>query len=433
MSQFLNDSDNLLPENHGEIDFDSALRLPEGGTTCDIYRTRWQRREVFVKRLKEEFRSKPLYLDALDKEFDVGVYLHHPSLPEYREFHRDYIVMDYVDGLTLAEMIRRHDPWLSDRRNVVKMLRQLVDVVDYLHRHNVVHCDIKPDNIIITAHSKNLVLIDFDKSYTDALRDTSGHPARYGLPTEQLGHPALDFHGIARVAERLNVRGLGKFIKACYRPDTDCEKLTRILSEAEKSKAYYLKIIVALIVIAGVVTAIGLALPKGHTDENPELPSQPPAPEVPVVTAPSQSPAAEAPVVTESVVSPAPVPMAPPQKIVMDETPEQAAKVIVASLEMSLAPYFDDLIERLDGLDRMRNDSTLTAPYLKKQWDSYNAFEKVAIDNVLGSAIKLCPDVDCPKIGDYISDTESYRKYIKRAKVVKNEFFAEIKRRREVE
>ena len=69
MSHFLNNPDRYTREYSHEIDFDDAIRLPEGGTTCDIYRTRWQRREVFVKRLKEEFLSKPLYLDALDKEF----------------------------------------------------------------------------------------------------------------------------------------------------------------------------------------------------------------------------------------------------------------------------------------------------------------------------------------------------------------------------
>ena len=67
MSRFLKHSDDYSAELSHGIDFDDAVKLPGGGSTCDIYRTRWQRREVFVKRLKEEFRSKPLYLDALDK------------------------------------------------------------------------------------------------------------------------------------------------------------------------------------------------------------------------------------------------------------------------------------------------------------------------------------------------------------------------------
>ena len=247
MSHFLNNPDRYTREYSHEIDFDDAIRLPEGGTTCDIYRTRWQRREVFVKRLKEEFLSKPLYLDALDKEFEIGVKLRHPSLPIYHEFHRDYIVMDYVDGHTLAEMIRSNDPWLSTERNIVKMLRELVDVIDYLHRHNIVHCDIKPDNIIITFNTKNLVLIDFDKSYTDALSDTSGHPGKYGLSTADKGHISLDFYGIGKVVEKLKecVSGFtfsrfDQFVDACYSKDVNCETLAEILNFSpvnEQSKA----------------------------------------------------------------------------------------------------------------------------------------------------------------------------------------------------
>ena len=167
MSQFLKDKKPYHDETfRKEIDFEDAIKLPNGGTTCDIYRTRWQRREVFVKRLKKEHRTNPLYLDAMDKEYDIGVSLKHPSLPDYRELHRDYIVMDFIDGTTLADMIKKQDSWLKNEKNIVMILKELVEVTDYLHRHNVTHCDIKPDNIIITANNKNLVLIDLDKCYT---------------------------------------------------------------------------------------------------------------------------------------------------------------------------------------------------------------------------------------------------------------------------
>ena len=193
MSEILKCTDDYTVEYPSEINLDTAVRLPEGGSTCDIYRTKWQRRDVFVKRLKEKYRSNPLYLDALDKEFDIGVKLRHPSLPVYHEFHRDYIVLDYIDGQTLAEMIERQDPWLKKEKNIIRMLKELVDVLGYLHQHNIAHCDIKPDNIMITANGRNLVLIDFDKSYTDALNDTSGHPGKYGLPADAKGRFAIDF------------------------------------------------------------------------------------------------------------------------------------------------------------------------------------------------------------------------------------------------
>lgn len=80
MSQFLKQENEYSIERSQGIDFDDAVKLSAGGSTCDIYKTRWHRRDVIIKRLKEPIRSKPLYLDALDKEFDVGVNLRHPSL-----------------------------------------------------------------------------------------------------------------------------------------------------------------------------------------------------------------------------------------------------------------------------------------------------------------------------------------------------------------
>ena len=225
MSRFLNKS-NPYEESFGQdIDFDDALRLPDAGSICDVYRTKWQRREVFVKRLKEEFRNHPLYLDALDKEYEIGVSLKHPSLPDYREFHRDYIIMDYIDGTTLAEMIKSNDSWLTNESNIVRMFRELVKVTDYLHRHNVTHCDIKPDNIMITSNNHNAILIDLDKCYTDFLNDTSGDPSKYGLSLKDEGKIIIDFRGIARVAgimkknlPNFKFRKYKKFINECNSP-----------------------------------------------------------------------------------------------------------------------------------------------------------------------------------------------------------------------
>lgn len=263
MSRFLNDSAGYSSDYREAIDFDNAVKLRGGGSTCDLYRTRWQRREVFVKRLKEEFRAKPLYLDALDKEYEIGVNLKHPSLPEYREFHWDYIVMDFIDGETLDELIKRKDPWLADERHVLKLLRELLSVVDYLHLHNVVHCDIKPDNIMITSNNRNLVLIDFDKSYTDSLNDTSGNPSKYGLKVEEIGRASIDFHGIGRIVERLKREIPGfkfskykQFEEACNDPEVNCEILNEILANPDSPSGIRSSYLTGGIIILGLLVAI---------------------------------------------------------------------------------------------------------------------------------------------------------------------------------
>lgn len=259
MSEFLKESYENDKEKIFEINFEEMVPLPKGGSTCDIYRTRWHRREVFIKRLKEEYRFNPLYLDAIYKEFEIGVSLKHPSLPDYREFHRDYIIMDFIDGQSLAQLINQHDPWLKNEKNIIKLLKELINVIDYLHRHNVTHCDIKPDNIMITSNNHNLILIDFDKSYTDSLNDTSGNPSMFGLNTEQKGKINLDFFGLAQVVKKI-MEGIpdakfsrfSTFLKTCQKNNVTADELLQLLDydTIKISRKFYWLVTFAPFVVA---------------------------------------------------------------------------------------------------------------------------------------------------------------------------------------
>ncbi len=203
------------------IDFTTATRLHCSGSTSDAYLCTVQRRQVFVKRLKEEFRDNPLYRAAFDKEFDLGVSLWHPSLPHYLAFGVDYIVMDYIEGNTLADLIKSGDQRIKNKRNIRKILEELIDVVEYLHNRNVVHCDIKPDNILISPYpDRPLMLIDLDKAYTSWLDTTHGDPQKYGCNTCEDGQ--IDFKAIGLIAEQL---GLKRFGKKCFKADATADYL----------------------------------------------------------------------------------------------------------------------------------------------------------------------------------------------------------------
>lgn len=236
------------------LDFSLAQKIERSGSTCDAYITRYRRRRVFIKRLKEKYRTSPRHLAALDKEYDIGVTLKHRSLPEYREYHEDYLIMDYIDGVTLADMLSYNDPWLSKEANVRGMLTELVDVIDYLHQHNVVHCDIKPDNILLTRGARNLVLVDLDKAYTSWLDDTSGDAHLYGV--ESIGSTDIDFHGVGKIVERLSnsisgfpSRRFKEFAAECFRKGTTPDALKNKLSKSY-NKTTYVIMISALTVIS---------------------------------------------------------------------------------------------------------------------------------------------------------------------------------------
>ena len=464
MSEFLKCTDDYTVEYPSEINFGTAVRLPEGGSTCDIYRTKWQRRDVFVKRLKEMYCSNPLYLDALDKEFDIGAQLRHPSLPVYHEFHRDYIVLDYIDGQTLAEMIERQDPWLKKEKNIIRMLKDLVDVVGYLHQHNIAHCDIKPDNIMITANGRNLVLIDFDKSYTDALNDTSGHPGKYGLPAEAKGRFAIDFRGIGIVAEKLKAgisgfkfRRYSRFVKACNSADVNCDELSAILAYSQSGARLGVKAVGVSVGIAAIILAIAYLLkpvdnepakeeivdiepeveqPKGDSaaEVNGESAAREAIVDVePEIVQPKGDSAAEVnseSAAREAIVQPQTTVPKPPSASVSQKDESEDLNYRFAILCNEVQPYFDELIDALNSLDSIKNDTTLTRNELREHWKKYDDLSHKNIGAVMNKTHHVLYDIKVEELGDYLSVTPGYKCYMARFKEVSRAFHRELDSRK---
>ncbi|MBD5256512.1 MAG: protein kinase [Bacteroides sp.] len=436
MSEFLKCTDDYTVEYPSEINLDTAVRLPEGGSTCDIYRTKWQRRDVFVKRLKEMYRSNPLYLDALDKEFDIGAQLRHPSLPVYHEFHRDYIVLDYIDGQTLAEMIERQDPWLTKEKNIIRMLKDLVDVVGYLHQHNIAHCDIKPDNIMITANGRNLVLIDFDKSYTDALNDTSGHPGKYGLTADAKGRFAIDFRGIGMVAEKLKAgisgfkfRRYSRFVKACNSADVNCDELSAILAYSQSGARLGVKAVGVSVGIAAIILAIAYLLkPVDNEPAKEEIVDIEPEVEQPKVDSAAGVNGESA--AHEAIVQPQTTAPKPPSASVSQKDESEDLNYRFAILCNEVQPYFDELIDALNSLDSIKNDTTLTRNELREHWKRYSDLNHKNIGVVMDKTHHVLYDIKVEELGDYLSVTPAYKCYMARFKEVSRAFHRELDSRK---
>ena len=90
------------------------------------------------------------------------------------------IVMEYVDGRTLADFLAEN-PTPAMRRRVFE---QLLQAVAYIHRSGIVHNDIKPENILITRADNDVRLIDFGLADDDAhyLARTLGCTPLYASP-----------------------------------------------------------------------------------------------------------------------------------------------------------------------------------------------------------------------------------------------------------
>lgn len=84
-----------------------------------------------------------------------------------------YLVQEYIQGGTLARLIRRNGP--ISEMGVRQFLREMLPLLHYVHSNKVIHRDIKPQNIIRCQHHRRLVLIDFGavKEQIAQVEDTS--------------------------------------------------------------------------------------------------------------------------------------------------------------------------------------------------------------------------------------------------------------------
>jgi hypothetical protein len=117
----------------------------------------------------EEFAA---ILELFEKEARALAALQHPFIVGVHQFFRDngtaYMAMDYVPGQTLLDIIE-NEPGRLGPEDVKTLLNQILEALEYIHAHDILHRDISPDNILID--SENLpVLIDFGAARESATR-----------------------------------------------------------------------------------------------------------------------------------------------------------------------------------------------------------------------------------------------------------------------
>ena len=139
-----------------------------------IYTAKRYGKRYLLKGISPEYQSLTDIRLLQEKEFSLGISLSHPniaetySLEEVPEIGR-CIVMEYVDGMTLAQWLKS-SPSCAQRERV---LAQLLEVMEYIHGLQLVHNDLKSSNILITRNGQNVKLIDFGLSDTDSTSDNN--------------------------------------------------------------------------------------------------------------------------------------------------------------------------------------------------------------------------------------------------------------------
>jgi len=113
-------------------------------------------RIVAIKVLRERYTGDGQFLDRFLHEARAAANLAHPNIVTVHDFGEDsgryYMVMEYIEGENLKAIIRNGAPFSVDR--ALDFTTQICAGVGYAHRAGLVHCDIKPQNVLVTPEGK---------------------------------------------------------------------------------------------------------------------------------------------------------------------------------------------------------------------------------------------------------------------------------------
>ena len=118
---------------------------------------------VAVKVLRQEYMHDPDLVRRFKNESKAISLLDHPNIVKVYDVsvndHLQYIVMEYVDGMTLREYLNERGGKLSSRETV-HFISQILKALEHAHANGIVHRDIKPQNIMLLDNGQ-LRMMDF--------------------------------------------------------------------------------------------------------------------------------------------------------------------------------------------------------------------------------------------------------------------------------
>jgi eukaryotic-like serine/threonine-protein kinase len=171
-------------------------------------------RNVAVKLLAEHLADDSSFVSRFRREALAAARLVHPNVVQVFDFgldddtHRNFIVMEYVDGQSCAEILRERGPLPPGE--AVEILAQSCRGLAYAHRHEVVHRDVKPGNLL-RSRDGMVKLADFgiakaaEQSDITKVGSVLG-TAAYLSPEQARGEPAgpaSDMYALGVVAYQL--------------------------------------------------------------------------------------------------------------------------------------------------------------------------------------------------------------------------------------
>lgn len=250
--------------------YTSVEQLSAGELTRTASAVRYGKK-YFLKALSGEAAGQTMYRQMLDKEFGLLMGLNHPGVVQAVEMAEiaplgRCMVMEWIEGTTLDCYIDAH----PDRKEAQRLVMQLLDSVEHMHRHGVVHRDLKPTNIMVTDNGGQVKIIDFGLADTDAhlsLKQPAG-TAGFIAPEQITGRDAdtrNDIYSLGVILRDMNIGSRWKRVaQRCLLPLGErwqsVEALRDALHHADRRARNLLRAVVGTLIAALAAGTIVVAL-----------------------------------------------------------------------------------------------------------------------------------------------------------------------------
>ncbi|HTP11435.1 MAG TPA: protein kinase [Anaerolineae bacterium] len=171
-------------------------------------------RNVAIKQLQADPITGQLTVERIQAQFQreaqILASLHHPNLPRVTDYFTEdnlhYLVMDYIEGQTLQELLLANPNGLPEEQ-VLDLADQLLSALEYIHAHHLIHRDIKPANIRRTPDS-SIFLVDFGLAKPHDPNNPHTTAMIHGLGTPEYSPPE-QYDPASHTDERSDIYSLG--------------------------------------------------------------------------------------------------------------------------------------------------------------------------------------------------------------------------------
>ena len=139
----------------------SVIGRAGSGGMAEVYRARDELlgREVALKVLSQRLSADSTFVERFRREAQAAANLNHPNVVSLFDYGSDrgtyYIVMEYIDGRSLSDIVRAEGPYMPER--AAEISADVAAALERAHQAGLVHRDIKPSNIMINSQGQTKV------------------------------------------------------------------------------------------------------------------------------------------------------------------------------------------------------------------------------------------------------------------------------------